>query len=218
MTINKDNLLESIMASIDRINNISSSELPNIGLYMDQVTTFMDRLLKSSARYPEADKILTKTMINNYAKNDLLPPPDKKRYSKEHIVMLIFIFYSKGFLSITDIQTMLAPLSDRYFEAEGDINLCRIFDELFSLEKERNAELKADITAKFEESLKTFEDTEGLDRELLQMFSFIFMLGYDVYVKKLLIEKMLDELGSSYAVTEAKDKPGKKAAKKKDAK
>ena len=57
---------------------------------MDQVTTFMDSNLKDSKRY-NADKILTKTMINNYAKNNLLPPPLKKKYSKEHILVLIFI-------------------------------------------------------------------------------------------------------------------------------
>ena len=70
-------------------------ELPKLELYMDQVTTFMDERLKSTARYPGEDKILTKTMINNYAKNDLLPPPVRKKYSKEHVLLLIFIYYFK---------------------------------------------------------------------------------------------------------------------------
>ena len=56
---------------------------------MDQVTTFMDEQLAASKRY-ESDKILTKTMINNYAKNNLLPSPDKKKYSKEHVLTLLF--------------------------------------------------------------------------------------------------------------------------------
>ena len=46
-------------------------DIPNIDLYMDQVTTFMEKELASSKRH-EDDKILTKTMINNYAKNNLL--------------------------------------------------------------------------------------------------------------------------------------------------
>lgn len=209
MTIDKDNLLESIMASLDRIDNMSSKELPNIDLYMDQVTTFMESHLKSASRNPEEDKILTKTMINNYAKNDLLPPPNKKKYSKEHIVMLIFIYYSKGLLSITDIQTMLSPLADRYFESKGDINLCRIYDELFKMEKERSEELKQDIATKYEKSKETFESAGPKDKELLQMFSFIFMLGYDVYVKKLLIEKLLDEFGDAYIPKDSKEKNGK---------
>ena len=59
---------------------VKPEDIPNIDLYMDQVTTFMDSQLATSKRH-EDDKILTKTMINNYAKNDLLPPPEKKKYS-----------------------------------------------------------------------------------------------------------------------------------------
>ena len=78
MTIDKDNMIESILNSLSRIDYIKSEDIPNIDLYMDQVTTFMDAHLSASKRYPD-DKILTKTMINNYAKNDLLPPPLKKK-------------------------------------------------------------------------------------------------------------------------------------------
>ena len=96
MTIDQNDLINSIMASLDRIDYIKADELPNIGLYMDQVTTFMESKLKNTSRNPEADKILSQTMINNYAKNDLLPPPVKKKYSKEHVLMLIFIYYYKN--------------------------------------------------------------------------------------------------------------------------
>ena len=75
-----------------KLDYVLPEDLPNIELYMDQVTTFMEEQLASSKRYPE-DKILTKTMINNYAKNNLLPSPEKKRYSREHLLLLIFIYY-----------------------------------------------------------------------------------------------------------------------------
>ena len=68
---------------------IEPSDIPNIDLYMDQVTTFMETKLSGYKRN-DKDKILTKTMINNYTKNELLPPPEKKRYSKEHIILLIY--------------------------------------------------------------------------------------------------------------------------------
>ena len=93
MTIDNDDLLNSLLSSLDRVGYINPDDIPNIDLYMDQVTTFMSGRLRSTARYPEEDKILTKTMINNYAKNDLLPPPIKKKYSKEHVLLLIFIYY-----------------------------------------------------------------------------------------------------------------------------
>ena len=92
MTIDEKELLKSILDSVSRIDYIKPEDIPSIPLYMEQVTTFMESELKSSRRY-EDDKILTKTMINNYTKNDLIPPPDKKKYSKEHVLLLIFIYY-----------------------------------------------------------------------------------------------------------------------------
>lgn len=194
MTIDRDNLLNSILESIDRIHNVESSEIPGIDLYVDQVTTIMGKMLRQSTRNPEEDKIMTKTMINNYAKNNLIPSPENKKYTREHMVLLIFIYYSKGLLSITDIQTLLNPLTERYFNSEGDINLCSIYDEVFSMEKERTQEIKEDISQKFKRAGETFKECEGdYDRQMLQLFAFIYMLGYDVYTKKLLIEKLLDE-------------------------
>ena len=132
MTIDSQNLLESILESLDRIDYIRPEDVPGIDLYMDQVTTFMDSQLSSSKRY-EDDKILTKTMINNYAKNHLLPPPEKKKYSREHMLLLIFIYYFKNILSINDIQSLLSPLTERYFHSDHELQLDRIYTEVFSL-------------------------------------------------------------------------------------
>ncbi|MGN0341168.1 MAG: DUF1836 domain-containing protein [Roseburia sp.] len=191
MTIDENDLLNSIMASLSRIDYIKPDSIPNLDLYMDQITTFMDTQLASSRRYPE-DKILTKTMINNYAKNDLLPPPVKKKYSKEHVLLLIFIYYFKNILSIGDIQEVLNPLTERYFCKEENINLTRIYEEVFSLEKEEVKNLSKDIEKKYQISHTTFQDAEGEDQEYLQNFAFICMLSFDVFVKKMLIEKIID--------------------------
>lgn len=194
MTISTDDLLNSILESFDRIGHVRSEDIPNIDLYMDQVTTFMEQRMRATTRNPEEDKILTKTMINNYAKNDLLPPPVKKKYSKEHVLVLIFIYYFKGILSIGDIQALLNPLTERFFHAGSGIKMEDIYDEVFSLEKEKIEALKEDVKKMYEESAHTFQKVEEEDRAFLQRFSFICMLSYDVYVKKLLIEKMIDSM------------------------
>ena len=193
MTIDTNDMLNSIMASLSRIDHIKSADIPNIDLYMDQVTTFMDSHLAASKRYPE-DKILTKTMINNYAKNNLLPPPVKKKYSKEHLLVMIFIYYFKGILSITDIQAMLNPITDKYFQSENDLNIEKLYDEVFSLEKAQVDALKQDIMDKYTTSHQTFPDLADKEREFLQTFSFICLLSFDVYLKKQLIEKLIDSL------------------------
>lgn len=199
MTINTEDLINSIMESFDRVKFIDSDEIPNIALYMDQVTTFMDEHLKDTARYKDKDKILTKTMINNYAKNDLLPPPEKKKYSREHILILVLIYYFKNILSISDIQMMLEPLTEKYFGKESGSTIKDIYDEVINMAQGQREGLKKDVKNKYEEtervfsSSKIFEDAEEKDREELKNFAFICMLGYDVYIKKLLIEKLLDE-------------------------
>lgn len=194
MTIDNDDLLNSILASLDRIKHIDPGDIPNIDLYMDQVTTFMDTKLRPASRYPEEDKILTKTMINNYAKNDLLPPPVKKKYSKEHVLLLIFIYYYKGVLSINDIQTLLNPITEQYFRTGGDFNLEKIYREVFSMEAAETETLKKDVIDKYRMAEQTFQDAPQESADFLRKFSFICALSYDVYVKKLMIEKIVDEL------------------------
>lgn len=212
MTIDNDDLLNSILASLDRIEYIVPEDIPNIDLYMDQVTTFMDNKLRQTARYPDEDKILTKTMINNYAKNDLLPPPVKKKYSKEHVLLLIFIYYYKSILSISDIQTLLKPITERFFRKDGDFNLESIYREAFSMEKQQLDVLKEDVVKKFKTAEQTFGDAPEESRDFLRKFSFICTLSFDVYVKKLMIEKMVDELAGEQTRTAA---DGKEEAKKK---
>lgn len=192
MTIDSKDMLKSILLSLSRIDYIKPEDIPNIDLYMDQVTTFMDTHLASSKRYPD-DKILTKTMINNYAKNNLLPPPKKKKYSKEHLLVMIFIYYFKGILSITDIQALLNPLTEKYFQNDENFNIEAIYNEVFSLEQGQVDKLAKDITDKFNISRHTFEGAEE-DQKFLQLFSFICQLSFDVYVKKQLIEKLIDQL------------------------
>ena len=196
MTIEKEDLLNSILESLDRIKYIKLEDIPNIDLYMDQVTTFMEKQLKNTARYPEEDKILTKTVINNYAKNNLLPPPVKKKYSREHVLLLIFIYYYKGILTMNDIQTLLNPLTEKFFQKDG-FNLGDIYTEVFGLEGRHVDLLKEDVVRKFQESRGTFENAPEEEKELLQFFSVICMLSFDVYVKKLLIEKLVDCFGTA---------------------
>ena len=193
MTIDTNDMLNSILSSLSRIDYIKPGDIPNIPLYMDQVTTFMDAQLSASKRY-ESDKILTKTMINNYAKNDLLPPPTKKKYSKEHLLLLVFIYYFKNLLTITDIQALLKPITDKYFQDSDSLTLEDIYNEVFRLEKSQIDILKEDISNRYHLSRETFSDAPEEDQEFLKTFSFICLLSFDVYVKEQIIEKLIDQM------------------------
>ncbi len=195
MTVDTSDMLKSIFDTFSGLDYIRPEDIPNIDLYMDQVTTFMEEHLKKTRRHP-GDKILTKTMINNYAKNDLLPPPTKKKYSREHMLVLIFIYYFKNLLSITDIQALLKPLTEKYFKNDKDFGMEEVYKEVFSLEKGELEKLQKDMEEKYAVSQETFKDAPEEDREFLQLFSFICILAFDTYMKKTLIEKLVDSLNS----------------------
>ena len=195
MTVDTSDMLKSIFDTFSGLDYIRPEDIPNIDLYMDQVTTFMEDHLKKTRRHP-GDKSLTKTMINNYAKNDLLPPPTKKKYSREHMLVLIFIYYFKNLLSITDIQALLKPLTEKYFKNDKDFGMEEVYKEVFSLEKGELEKLQKDMEEKYAVSQETFKDAPEEDREFLQLFSFICILAFDTYMKKTLIEKLVDSLNS----------------------
>lgn len=193
MKIDTSDILNSILQSLSRIDYIHADDIPNIDLYMDQVTTFMDKQLSSTRRY-EQDKILTKTMINNYAKNNLLPPPVKKKYTKEHVLILIFIYYFKNILSIKDIESLLLPLTKKYFHKDDSFNLTSIYEEVCSMEKADVEPLMEEMKELYTRSMDSFADAPDEDREYLQLFSLICSLSFDVYVKKQIIEKLIDSI------------------------
>ena len=196
MTIDIHDMMNSIIKSVSRIDYIKPEDIPGIDLYMDQVTTFMESQLASSKRYPD-DKILTKTMINDYAKNNLLPSPEKKRYSREHMLLLIFIYYFKSILSISDIQTLLHPITEKYFKSDSEMDLTAIYNEVFSMEKNQIEYLTKDLLSRYKTAQGTFENAPEEDREFLKLFSFICLLSFDVYMKKMLIEHLIDEIRPS---------------------
>lgn len=198
MTMDMRDFLNDITQTLQKIDYVKPEDLPNIDLYMDQVTTFMDSSLEASKRHPN-DKVLTKTMINNYAKNNLLPPPEKKKYSREHILCLVFIYYFKNILSISDIQKILNPITDQYFgkDQKGQMNLTDIYEEVFGLENEESKNLLKDLARKYKTSQRTFleyEDLSETERDFMQTFAFICELSFDVYIKKMLIEKIIDTM------------------------
>ena len=195
MTIDTKDILNSILASISRIDYIKPEEIPGIDLYMDQVTTFMENHLSSSKRHPE-DKVLTKTMINNYAKNHLLPPPVKKKYSREHILMLTFIYYFKNIMSINDIQVLLGPIAEEFFPGNGSLKLTEVYQEIMDLELEQIEPLIKDVSKKFNKARSSFSDADEKEQDFLQKFAFICMLSFDVYVKKQVIENLIDQMAT----------------------
>ena len=172
---------------------IEPSDIPDIDLYMDQVTTFMETKLSSFKRNHD-DKVLTKTMINNYAKAKLFPPPIKKKYNKNHIMMLIIIYHLKSMLSINDINKLLSPVTN-------ELNLnssSRILEVLYScfVEIQKKASsltigdiLGGNVIAEFEESISKLKIQEEVKYILAVLALSIFSNSEKSFAEKIIDTK-----------------------------
>lgn len=94
-------------------------DFPKIELYMDQVLTILDEVLRPFAINPK-EKLITSTMVNNYVKQGVVLPPRKKRYSRQHLAYLVPVCVLKQVLPLSDIcqliklQTATCPLEQAY--------------------------------------------------------------------------------------------------------
>ena len=182
--------LKEILHHLSEIDYVHPEDIPNIDLYMDQVLTFLDQKL-GTVREATEDKAMTKTMINNYTKNQLLPSPEKKKYSRDHMLNLIFIYYLKNFLSMKDIKKILDPINERYFGVSEGLSFYDIYHEMVGFESKVAKDVTKDIIRKYDMSQQAFKDEPEEDRRELQEFTFICELCFEVFVKKMMIEQYI---------------------------
>lgn len=130
------NKIETLLKSIGLEKNIYTEDVPNLDLYMDQVIQLFESTF-SDTKKEENEKILTKTMINNYAKARLFFPIKNKKYTKEHILLISLIFQLKGVLAINEIKEVLGRLNEKIVDEQFDLE--RFYDHYLSLTK-NNAE------------------------------------------------------------------------------
>ena len=200
MTAKSDKQLEteesllSLINKMKEIDYIDPEIIPDIELYMDQVTTFMDHHLGACRRTSE-EKVLTKTMINNYTKNDVLPPPIKKKYSKDHMCLLILLYYFKNVLSIDDIQKIFHPLKEMFYDDKSkSIGIDEIYAQIFTMEKKMTDKLTKDVLRRFQTSREMFCDVKDEEeKDYLSRFAFICLLSFDAYLKKQMVERLIDD-------------------------
>ena len=98
--------LELLIADAVKDADLRPEEIPSIDLYLDQITSLLsDKLAQGSERY--TDRVLTKTMINNYSKDGLIAPVNGKKYNREQILQMLLVYSMKNTLSIGEIKRIL---------------------------------------------------------------------------------------------------------------
>ena len=186
-------VIQSVFDLYGGTSYIRSGQIPDLDLYVDQITTFLSQHLEKNSRFPD-EKVMTKTMINNYTKNKLLPPPQKKKYSGSHMILLILIYYFKSYLSITDIQTILKPLTEYYFKGESDLALSEVYDRMFSNEDALLEAVSSSIDKELSFSQTFFEDVDDEHKDYLDRFALICTLSLDIYLRKKIVEQLIDTM------------------------
>lgn len=185
--------LKQLVEELSLTQDIKITDIPDIDLYMEQLTSFMDSSLSNQKR-DEQDKILTKTMINNYTKAGLVMSPVKKKYNKRHIILLILVYYLKNILSINDIKSLFEPVLNNIETPEDDlISLEDIYSTFLEV---KNIELASFDEKLIEKANMIKEKTQIIDKDgkdTAELFLIVIMLIAQANAHKKLAEKIIDE-------------------------
>lgn len=191
MEYNKENI-DKLFHEIVQSKEIAIEEIPCIDLYMDQVTTFFEDKLSNSKRNPE-DKILTKTMINNYTKGKILMPAKKKKYTTEHMILLILIYNLKQGLSINDINTLFNSIFDeKAEEIKRDVHIDEVYKSFLCIKTKENEELENNFNAMIETIEEELMNLQGEEKDLIQVFITVLVLIDRANSYRRMAEKVID--------------------------
>jgi len=190
MNYNKESL-NKLVEEIIGAKDISIVEIPCVDLYMDQVTTFFNEKLGSLKRNEE-DKILTKTMINNYTKGKVLMPAKNKKYTTEHIILLTLIYNMKQTISINDINTIFDPLIDLKAPTSIRIPLEDLYNNFLDIKEVQNKEFARDINKDTEFIKEKINEMGKEDGELIELILMLLLLINKANMQKRMAEKLID--------------------------
>src|SRR5690606_20785447 len=183
--------IDEILEGLHLDNHLIVDEIPDLDLYMDQVIQIFENKLEQSKRN-EKDKVLTKTMINNYAKGKLFFPIENKKYSKKHLILISLIYQLKGALTINDIKVTLEKLNKKIVDEDFDVeNIYQSYLKLTELNMER---FGRDVEENVKEVKEAITNLEDEDAEYLEQLLLISSLVNMSNYYKRLAENLVDSL------------------------
>lgn len=178
-----ENIVEDAQITLD--------DLPDIDLYMDQVIQIFENKLEKTKRNQD-EKILTKTMINNYAKGKLFFPIKNKKYTKKHLILISLIYQLKGALQLADIKTVLTPLNEKIVQENFDLEpLYTIF--LHHAEK-NTVQIKKDARELATVIQETVEKMDESDAEYLVKMLLICTFAHKSNMYRRMAEHLVDRV------------------------
>jgi len=187
--------LKKIVEELTSFEQLSYEKIPDIDLYMDQVTTFIEEKLHYIKRR-DKDDALTKTMINNYTKAGILIPPNKKRYSKDNMVLIVLTYYLKQILSINDIELLLSPIVELIKSGKDySLELEEIYNTFIKIEEKEHSDFKDNYNV----HSYFFQGNELDGKKYYELLSTVVGLIVKATIQKRMAEKIIDDFFSKKA-------------------
>jgi hypothetical protein len=186
--------LDELIEELGLQQQITMEDIPAIDLYMDQVIQLFDQKFSHTKRNSE-EKLLTKTMINNYAKDKLFIPIKNKKYSKEHLILISLIFQLKGGLSINDIKTTLVGMNEGI--QSGDLDLEKFYKSYLNLAVKNVTSFNEEVKSHWKDVIEEMEDTVEKDNLYLKNVLLIASLINISNHYRRVAEKLVDEINQN---------------------
>lgn len=172
---------------------IPAEDFPDMELYMDQTVLFMNRKLELFKKDPK-EPVVTKTMIGNYVKHDMIPRPINKRYTRDHLLLLTLILHLKGTFQMQEIQCLMKPLVDNYnSEFDEKLNFMQIYQGVAQAVEEEKSKLAEQIEGDIGKIKDTLGQEEFADDDTTELFMLIATLAMKADAQKFLAQKLLGE-------------------------
>lgn len=186
--------MENINQIIEQLvleRNLTLDAIPNIDLYMDQVIQLFENKFTESKRNDE-EKVLTKTMINNYAKGKLIFPIKNKKYSKEHLILMSLIYQLKGVLSINDIKVTLDGINKKIIKE--DIDLDSFYTSYLNLSQKNVEDFHEEIDERIKDVQEEVTKMDDKDSPYLEQVLMISSLVHMSNLYRKVAEKLVDDI------------------------
>lgn len=172
---------------------IAGNDFPDMELYMDQAVLFINKHLNVYKKEAK-DQVMTKTMVANYSKHHLIPRPQSKKYTKDHLILLTLIFYLKGTFQMEEIQTLMEPLVDNYnSEFDEKFDFLMIYENILNLYHQEQKNLLSEVTDDIDRIKKNLDDAEIADDDTTELFMLIANLAMKANAQKFLAQKLMNE-------------------------
>ena len=165
--------------------------IPDIDLYIDQMVSCLNSELSLYAKNGEGP--ITKGIVSNYTKHKMIPGPEGKRYTKDHCIFMLLVYYLKGCFSMDQVQRLMKPILSNYDSAWDDnLDMQAYYKEILAAVRKSEEDFSEQLQERILANKKFLAD-RGSDDDISELILLITMLIMRSNEERYMAEKLLDE-------------------------